>query len=70
MGDEELLLQLKEEVKYLKERIYALERGQRILKEDILSGNPRSRMQKRLLEKPSNKEERKKKINDEIKIEI
>jgi len=70
MGDEELLTQLQEEISKIKERLYAIEREQRLIREDILSGNPKSRMQKRLLEKPYNKEEIKKKIDDEIKIEI
>ena len=70
MGDEKQLSQLKNEISQLKERVYALEKEQRILKEDILSGNPKSRIQKRMLEKPSNNEERKKEINNNIKIEI
>ena len=70
MGDEKQLSQLKNEISQLKERVYALEKEQRILKEDILSGNPKSRIQKRMLEKPSNKEERKKEISNNIKIEI
>jgi len=70
MGDEELLFQLQEEILQLKERLIAIEREQRLIREDILSGSPKARMQKRLLEKPSNKDEIKRKIDDEIKIEI
>jgi len=70
MGDEESLFQLREEIRQLKERLIAIEREQRLIREDILSGDPKARMQKRLLEKPSNKDEIKRKIDDEIKIEI
>ena len=71
MGDEELLYQIQQELKQIKERLSAIEKEQRQIKEDILFGNPRERMHKRLLEKPSvNKEDIKKKIDDKIKIEI
>ncbi len=70
MGDEESLFQLREEIRQLKERLIAIEREQRLIREDILSGDPKARMQKRLLEKPLNKDDIKKRIDDEIKIEI
>jgi len=71
MGDEEQIFHLKEDIQQIKERLNAIEREQRLIIEDILSGNPRSRMQKRLLEKPTNKtEEIRKKIDSEFKIEI
>jgi len=71
MGDEEQLLRLQDEIHQIKERINAIEREQRLIIEDILSGNAKSRIQKRLLEKPSNKtEEIRKKIDNEFKIEI
>jgi len=71
MGDEEQLLQLKEDIQQIKERLNAIEREQRLIIEDILSGNAKSRMQKRLLEKPTNKtEEIRRKIDKEFNIEI
>ena len=69
--DEDVLTYLKEEIRGIKERLRAIEKEQRILREDILSGNPKERMQKRLLENTTQKsEEIKEKLNKEVKFEI
>ena len=72
MGEiEETLAELKEEVRGIKERLTAVEKEQRRIREDILSGAPQERMQKRILEKPPEDiEAKKEKIAKQIKIEI
>jgi len=69
--NDELVIQLKEEIKEIKERLLAIEREQRNIREDILSGDPKARMQKRILENPTEKiQDKKEKIDKQIKIEI
>ena len=69
--DEDLIKQIVGEIKELKERLYALEKEQRKIREDILSGSPKENMQRRILNQPKvNIEERREKINRKIKIEI
>ena len=69
--DEETLNKLTEEIREIKERLVAIEKEQRWIREDILSGNARERMHSRILNnKPKNINEKKEKIDDEIKIEI
>jgi len=69
--DEDEIKKIKQAISEIFERITAMEREQRQLKEDILSGIPKERMQKRLLENPKEKfSDKKEKINDKIKIEI
>ncbi|RLF31760.1 MAG: hypothetical protein DRM98_05045 [Thermoplasmata archaeon] len=72
MGEiEETLAELKEEIRVIKERLVAVEKEQRRIREDILSGAPQERMQKRILEKPPEDiEAKKEKIAKQIKIEI
>lgn len=71
MDDAQITLELKDKIRNLEERIKALEKEQRLIREDILSGSMKERMRKRILEKPSGKiEEIKEKIDDQIKIEI
>lgn len=71
MDDALTILNLYEKIKNLEERLIAIEKEQRMICEDILSGVPTERMQKRILEKPSKKiEELKEKIDKKIKIEI
>ena len=66
--DEEHIIVLVKEIEELKERLIALEKEQRQIREDILSGTPKERMQRRLLENP---EDRFKKINiNDPKIKI
>jgi septation ring formation regulator EzrA len=68
-GDE--FIELKEKIKEIEERITAIEKEQRTIREDILSGRAKERMQQRILENTQkNIEELKKKIDSEIKIEI
>ena len=50
--DEDLIKQIIGEIKILQERLDGIEKEQRNIREDILSGNPKERMQKRLLEHP------------------
>ena len=61
--DEEHIIVIINEIKELKERLIALEKEQRQIREDILSGTPKARMQRRLLENPEDKF-RKRKIGD------
>lgn len=68
---EETLKKLFEEIKNIKERLFAVEKEQRTIREDILAGNPCERMHRRLLNtKSENIIEKKEKIDDDIKIEI
>ena len=70
MNEKNELEKLKDEIVIIRERLIAVEKEQRMIIEDILSGNPRERMKKRLLSRPSNKrEEIEKKLND-LRIEI
>ena len=69
--DEETVNQLQDEIKGIKERLMAIEKDQRVLREDILSGNPIGRMKKRMLENPKEKmNDKKERIESQIKIEI
>jgi len=66
-----ILQKLKEEIVEIKERLRAVEKEQRLIREDILSGEAKARMQKRMLEnKTSDRKEIKKKIDEDIKIKI
>jgi len=55
MDDAQIILELQEKVRILEERLRAIEREQRRISEDILSGKTRERMHKRILEKPPEK---------------
>lgn len=69
--DEETISQLQDEIKEIKERLMAIEKDQRVLREDILSGSPIERMKKRMLENPKEKiKDKKERIESQIKIEI
>ena len=69
--DEELINKLKEEISILEERLRAVEVEQRRIREDILSGNARERMQKRMLNYPKDsRAEKKERLSKQIKIEI
>jgi len=66
-----LLKSLKEDLREIKERLRAVEKEQRIIREDLLSGEVKERMQKRILEKhPKKIKELKEKIDEEISIKI
>jgi len=69
--DEELIIQLKDEIKAIEERLRAVEIEQRRIREDILSGSAKERMKKRMLSHPrDNRSEKKEKIAKQIRIEI
>ena len=69
--DEKLIIQLRKEIRELEWRLKAVEKEQRRIREDILSGEAMERMKKRLLNNPpENIIELKKKIDNQIKIEI
>ncbi len=71
MDDAQIILELENRVRNLEERLKALEKEQRLIREDILFGSMKERMRKRMLEKPSGKrEEIKEKLDKQIKIEI
>ena len=68
--DEDIVNQLKDAIRQINERLIAIEKEQRCIREDILSGNPTERMHKRLLSNTRKAVNKKEKIDDEIKIEI
>jgi len=69
--DEKLIIRLREEIRELEWRLRAVEKEQRTIREDILSGEAVERMKRRLLNNlPDNINEVKKKIDKQIKIEI
>jgi hypothetical protein len=69
--DEKSLIDLKDEIKELKWRLTALEKEQRMIREDILSGRAKERMRNRLLNNPQvDYDEVRKKIDKQIKIKI
>jgi hypothetical protein len=71
MSDNELVEDLKEKISNIEERIKAIEKEQRMIREDILSGREKERMQQRLLENAQKRsEELKKKLDKDIKIGI
>jgi hypothetical protein len=71
MADARIVKDLKDKIRILEERLLAVEREQRNLREDILSGNPEERIKRRLLEKPQkNIKDLKEELDKEIKIEI
>ena len=66
-----VIKQLAEKINNIDDRIKALEKELRLVREDILSGRPNERMRHRLLENPQKrKEELKKKLENEINFEI
>jgi predicted nucleic acid-binding Zn-ribbon protein len=69
--DEKQIDALINEINSLKERLMAVEKELRFLREDILSGDPKQSMQRRMLQStPEKLYHKKEKINDKIKIEI
>ena len=71
MTDEETLNHIRLKIKKLDERIVLIEKELRLIREDILSGKPIERMQKRMLEnRPESLLEKKKKIEEDIRIQI
>ena len=71
MSDNELIEDLKEKISNMEERLKAIEKEQRMIREDILSGRAKERTQHRLLENDQKRnEELKKKLDKDIKIGI
>ena len=71
MVDAQTILKLQNRITNLEERLRAVEKEQRNIREDILSGKAEARMQKRLLEKPPKTiKELKEKLDKEINIKI
>ncbi len=71
MAGAQIINELENKIRILEERLRAVEKEQRNIREDILSGKAEIRMQRRLLEKPPKKiDELKEKLDKEIKIEI
>jgi septation ring formation regulator EzrA len=67
--DEELK-SIKEEILKIKERLRAIEKEQRLIREDILTGEPHLHMKKRILEKPIDKNKIREKKYENIDIKI
>ena len=71
MADAQTIIQLQEKIKILEERLRALEKEQRMICQDILSGRSKEHMHQRLLEKPTEKMQKlKERLDEQIKIEI
>jgi chaperonin cofactor prefoldin len=71
MKNKDVIAQLEEKLTNIDDRLKALEKEQRLIREDILSGIPVERMRQRLLENTQKrKEELQKKIDNEISFEI
>lgn len=71
MSELKILKDIHEEIKQIKTRLRALEKEQRMIREDILLGNTKERMLRRMLEKnPKNIEEIKKEIDKKIQIKM
>ncbi len=71
MKSKEVIVALEEKLTNIEDRLRALEKEQRMIREDILSGMPVERMRQRLLENTQKKkEELQKKIDNEISFEI
>ena len=71
MIKKEFVSQLEEKIKSIDDRLKALEKEQRMIREDILSGSPSERMKHRLLQNTQKRqEELKKKIENDINFEI
>lgn len=69
--DADLITELRKEIRDIQERLRAIESEQRKIKEDILSGEAKERMQKRILHKnDENIGDLRKKIDEKIKLEI
>ena len=71
MADAQTIKEMTLKIKILEERLQAVEKEQRNMQEDLLSGNPEERIKRRLLEKPAkNIKDLKEELDKEIKIEI
>jgi len=71
MADAQIINDLQQKIRILEERLRALEKEQRMICQDILSGRSKEHMQQRLLDKPTEKlQELKERLDEQIKIEI
>jgi len=68
--DEDILKKILNEINTMNERLRAIEKEQRLIREDILSGEADLRMRKRILEKPRKNNKNKKEIDEKIDIKI
>ena len=69
--DEKNLALINKKLDILDERMTLIEKEVRLIREDILSGTPKERMRRRMLENvDENFIEKKKKIEKDIKIKI
>jgi Mg2+ and Co2+ transporter CorA len=69
--DEKNLALINKKLDSIDERITLIEKEIRLIREDILSGNPKERMRRRMLENvDENFFEKKKKLEKDIKIKI
>ncbi len=68
--DDKITEEIKQEILKIKERLRAIEKEQRWIREDIIKGSAQERMKKRIFNKPKNIEKIRKKIDDEIQIKI
>jgi hypothetical protein len=70
MDDISTIKDLNNKIKNIDERLIALEREQRKIIEDILSGQASERIRKRILERPRERFPEKKKKIEKFRIEI
>lgn len=63
-ADEKKIFRLIKEIEQLEWRLKAVEKEQRLIRDDILSGEPVERIKKRILVNPSDK------LDKEIKIRV
>ena len=67
---EEEIEHFKKEIQNIKERLRAIEKEQRLIREDILSGEPQLNMKRRILGNPGDNSEMRKKRYENIDIKI
>jgi hypothetical protein len=69
--DEKNIALINKKLDIIDERVTLIEKEVRLIREDILSGNPKERMRRRMLENvDENFIEKKKKLENDIKIKI
>ena len=70
MGVGDQFFELKDEIREIKERLRAIEKEQRLLVEDILSGEAEDRIRRRILDNNPKKDDKLKEKIEEINIKI
>jgi len=68
--DSEEYNHLKMEIQEINERLKAIEKEQRLIIEDILSGEAEARIRKRILDNPTKYQKNKENIDEKIDIKI